>query len=174
MKNKISKEDFYKLSVYEQRVFICQDVVDRLNEGSFISVPGVFIRGGDLLNISDPKKQQEYVNNKTCEVCAKAGLFLSYIGNFNTFNVKGVYENTKSMPEEFVNIFSKNLLDIIEQIFEDCGLDWNESTISKQNYQSFFDQIDQIVDSDDVLFNILDNIIKNKGILVLDDGSKIG
>lgn len=126
----ISKRKFDALSKKEQRMAVVQDVLDRIKLGQlkpehltfcYIKTPA---RLKGVMQVSELLKTTE----TTCQVCAKGGLFLSYIGIVNSYERNGVMSSNNDAKEmELLSkVFSKKQLTMIETAFERSDFDINE------------------------------------------------
>jgi hypothetical protein len=151
--NKIFKES----TKAQKRVMIAQDCIDRLgckllsaNTGSFITFMG-------LVN-------QEKVNTNTCEVCAKGGLFVSYIGRVNNFSDDCLGNDASNEAHKKLReIFTLRQLAIIEYAFEGTQYIYsvNIPYDLEKKLHKFYDE--NYYYDDQRLIKICENIIKNKG-----------
>jgi hypothetical protein len=141
----------------QKRVMIAQDCIDRLgckllsaNTGSFITFMG-------LVN-------QEKVNTKTCEVCAKGGLFVSYIGRVNNFSDDCLgNDESNEAHKKLLEVFTLRQLAIIEYAFEGTQYIYSVNIpydLEKKLHKFYDENYD---DDDKRLIKICENIIKNKG-----------
>lgn len=160
----INKEEFDKLSRQEKIVAICRDVVARMDADLIKAYSGIF------WNHIDEEKgtmtPQEHFNQKACEVCAKGGIFSSWVGNFNKISWSDavrVDEHTDRMPKELVKVFGEDLLNKIETAFEQTVYPWCLGTKDICKYTYWCDE----EDSEDRLREIMNNIIENDGDFVL-------
>lgn len=154
-----SNKIFNESTKAQKRVMIAQDCIDRLackllsaNTGSFITYEvGVVVT-------------QERVNTIGCEVCAKGGLFASYIGRVNNFsdNCLGNDENNKA-HKKLLEVFTLRQLAIIEYAFEGTQYIYsvNIPHDTQNKLEDFY--IENSGDDDQRLIKICENIIKNKG-----------
>jgi hypothetical protein len=107
---------------------------------------------------------QTIVNTKTCEVCAKGGLFASYIGRVNNFSNECLgNEEDNEAHKKLLEVFTLRQLAIIEYAFE--GSQYINSVSIPNDMQKklegFYDE--NFGDDDQRLIKICENIIKNKG-----------
>lgn len=182
----ISKETFSKLSKAEQRMYIAQDVIDRINLKQFTAMNGSFcytkrgnveLEKGLISNIlKDPKV--------TCEVCAKGGLFMAFIGIVNKHDLKETIAGANayklnSKPMNFLSeIFTKYQLTLIETAYEGRVYPYNLdlTTIDEKKCLAFYfkchgKEADMFSKPDTAKSNatlkaICKNIIKNKGLFI--------
>lgn len=142
----------------QKRVMIAQDCIDRIkcnlltaNTGSFISYQGC-------------KIDQKLVNTTTCQVCAKGGLFASYIGRVNNFSDEclGNHERNEA-HKKLLEVFTLRQLAIIEYAFEGTQYIYSVSltTDMEDKLEEFYEE--NYEDDDQRLIKICENIIKNKG-----------
>jgi hypothetical protein len=152
--NKIFKES----TKAQKRVMIAQDCIDRLSCSLLLANTGSFITYmGEEVN-------KTIVNTRTCEVCAKGGLFASYIGRVNNFNDECLgNDEDNEAHKKLREIFTLRQLAIIEYAFE--GTQYIYSVDIPQDMQKKLEDFyDENYDDDDQrLIKICENIIKNKG-----------
>lgn len=152
-----SNKIFNESTKAEKRVMIAQDCIDRLGCNLLSAYTGSFITYIGEVN-------QEKVNTMTCEVCAKGGLFASYIGRVNNFSDDCLGNDEDNLAHKKLReIFTLRQLAIIEFAFE--GQQYIYSVNIPYDMQvkleKFFD--DNYDDDDQRLIKICENIIKNKG-----------
>jgi hypothetical protein len=106
-----------------------------------------------------------------CGVCAKGALFLSSIRKFNHFSLAESCEINDRADESVKELFGKHNADLIEAVFED------DFTIAKVNfkdsevdyYSDFLELwVEKYPNPDNRLEAILKNLIKNRGIFVIE------
>ena len=172
--SKISKDDFLKRiektnelfnnSTPEQkRVMIAQDVIDRINVQLLTASKGRIIYLPQYANVN-----KENVNSLECDVCAKGGLFASYIGRVNNFDESCYISNNLNNPahEKLLEIFTLEQLAIIEFAFEGMlyiGCVDVDADLEDKIEEFYF----QYEDANERLIAICENIIKNNGDFVL-------
>lgn len=164
------------MTMAQKRIAIAKDVIKRIEANQYRPQSDVFCLIGGY-NISELKRAEEdqevcdIVNSdKQCTVCAKGGLFMSYIGYTNNFTVRKLSNSPSSQSNLEYNemqalskIFSPKQLSLIETSFERKTFDWNRNlTETEKNkcyswHRRFFDSSKRLV-------GIMKNIIKNKGI----------
>lgn len=158
----MKKETFNKLTKAKQRVVIAKDVLLRINKkkikpqtGRFCVLPSGLASGEPLQNFMNKKRG-------SCYTCAKGGLFMSFVGINNKFNV-GDYlsENIDSESmKELSKTFTKKQLALIETAFEKAYYYWNVPLTNSEKQKA----IDFCNGSaKNRLVKICKNIIKNKG-----------
>lgn len=188
MKNKetvgivtITKEKFNKLSKEDKRIRIIKDVLERLSLKQFKAQYARFV-----CNITKPAELESERQlstilkspETTCEVCAKGGLFMAYVGIVNSYELgttgysgtSNIYRGEEMNSTEMQmlsKIFTKKQLALIETTFERRDFDWNarltEAEIDK--CKAFGSKYSH--NPDELLTAICKNMLKNKGIFVL-------
>jgi hypothetical protein len=107
---------------------------------------------------------QEKVNTKTCEVCAKGGLFVSYIGRVNNFSDDCLgNDESNEAHKKLLEVFTLRQLAIIEYAFEGTQYIYSVNIpydLEKKLHKFYDENYD---DDDKRLIKICENIIKNKG-----------
>lgn len=173
----INKVEFDLLPQNEKIIAICKDVLARMDVNLIIANSGmIFCR---VYTNDDPKT---YLNQKSCEVCAKGGILSSWVANFNNYTwdeIKSLdtYKNRREfadkIPKELSEIFGRDLLDQIEVAFEGAKYSWN--SYEHMDFAYMFGPFDYNEDkhndeeeykkeeSDRRLRLIMENIIKNEG-----------
>lgn len=152
-----SNKIFNESTKAQKRVMIAKDCIDRLackllsaNTGSFITYVGEI--------------NQERVNTLGCEVCAKGGLFASYIGRVNNFSDDCLGNDEDNLAHKKLReIFTLRQLAIIEYAFEGTQYIYsvNIPHDTQNKLEDFY--IENSGDDDQRLIKICENIIKNKG-----------
>jgi len=163
----IKSSNFNNLSVMEKRVALAQDVLQRVGaktlvaseDQSFFYVIGKGIKHGD----------KTVINNAVCEVCVKGAILCSFIGNFNKYDMGGLdYNTVPDYPPELLEIFNPAMLDAMEIAFE------KETDIFGNDTD--YDTMDSLIStfpqfkSHERLIAIMENIIKNEGKIICNDG----
>jgi hypothetical protein len=153
-----SNKIFNESTKAQKRVMIAQDCIDRLackllsaNTGSFITYAGAEVN-------------QERVNTIGCEVCAKGGLFASYIGRVNNFSDDCIGNDKDDLAhKKLLEVFTLRQLAIIEYAFEGTQYIYSVDIPYdlEKKLEKFYDEI--FYDDDKRLIKICENIIKNKG-----------
>lgn len=147
-----------------QRIAVAKDVIKRINADQYIAYSGSFICAVDLYGEDSVKK---YVKSgKRCEVCAKGGLFMSYVGYVNKFDMfeaelQGTHMKDDSMVK-LAQLFTPLQLAMIESAFEGKEYIWNVN-ISRENCRKCINFYDKHEHDKDRLLAICENIVKNKG-----------
>lgn len=162
----IDQKAFNALSTYQKRVAICKDVIERMENKLLSPKTQIFFTDKFYPAWEAAVTPQEYINTHACNVCAKGAIMCSWVGNFNKYNKAEVYRFSElvhiadaSYPVELIEIFGKNLLDTIESAFEGYGTSILRTFPRR--------------DSKEMLHDIMTNIIKNNGKMILNDGSVI-
>lgn len=159
-----SNETFKNLSNAEKRVEIAKDTLLRIEVGNLIAEGSLFIRASNFKEGS--LKEQINSSSFNCEVCAKGGLFLSYIGRVNNFTEEGLSGHSRLRSNEMqklLEIFDPLQLDGIEAAFEEFCFTWttNEDPEFIEDCFDYFEGSDY--NQDEKLISICKNIIKHNG-----------
>lgn len=193
-KIKLENKAFAKASPEEKRVIIAQDCIARIRAKQIIAKRGRFI--GNYDEVLAPLKNKSLksvlnVNIPECEVCAKGGLFLSYVGRVNDFKTCRIDLGNSRYNNEHVKLlelFSLEQLSIIEIAFEGAKFitPTFETYLEEQNFKKlltkaidFYKKSGGLVkpsgnpidveyetielDAEKRLIKICKNIIRNKG-----------
>lgn len=167
----ISKKDFDVLSKAEQRIAIAKDVLHRIELKQLVPIAGNFCDIGRLATSNMDVSQILKNPTISCEVCAKGGLFMSYIGVVNSYKVGDVRPTTGASNDSaemnlLSKIFSKEQLSLIETAFEGKFLRWNAplSEIQQEACYRFYREYSTSFTKR--LNAICENIIKNDGIFI--------
>lgn len=171
----ITKKEFDKLSKKKQRLAVVQDVLDRIKLGQFKPKAKQFV--GQLktsVELEDVEQVSEILKSldTKCEVCAKGGLFMAYVGIVNCYERKtytntignGIgQENNSTEMKMLSKVFSIKQLNLIETAFEKFAYDWNVAELSNEEIYSAisFGKIHNTQEKR--LKAICNNIIKNEG-----------
>ncbi len=161
-----SNEVFNKATKAEKRVMIAQDCIARIN------VKLLFPNRGSLIKSESLSVNKETLNSVECQVCAKGGLFASYVGRVNNFDARtsicGWNSPKNDLHRKLSEIFTYKQLSLIEMAFEgrkylyldnkgnDISFD-NKTYIKAESYRNSFES------ADECLIEICENIIRNKG-----------
>lgn len=175
----MSKEKFDALPKYKKCMVVAQDVIDRIKlkqiaprNGHFCSIvqsENWNLGGKSLKGLLESPKTQ-------CTVCAKGGLFLSYIGIVNNYdisdNMYGRFSSAEELKSEemgmLTKIFTRKQLSLIESCYEGKEYEWNDF-VTMQEFDKClkFRGYDYYENTDakakKLLQRICENIIKNKG-----------
>lgn len=121
----------------EKRIAIVKDTLNQLKNMKVAQ--GSYIAGA--CNINNPK-EDIIVLRKNCKVCALGGLFLSYIGLYNSvdkFDMVSSYDDSMieteryNITDKLSKYFSDKQLNMIECAFEggdvDCNLSYKEEEV---------------------------------------------
>lgn len=173
------QKQFSKMSIVEKRIAIAKDVIARIKLNQFIPEQGVFcvVDGSSLRGFEGTTDKGEpisevcdIVNSKQpCQVCAKGGLFMSYIGYVDNFKIEDLHYGTKASVslkstemKSLSKIFSQKQLSLIETTFEGSSYSWNLelSDTEKEKCNNFEGEF---YDDSNRLIGIMRNIIRNKG-----------
>jgi hypothetical protein len=186
----LSKARFDKLTVYQQRVAIMKDIILRIDLSILIPFRGSFIHDDELPHATTSTDLQcEFNKVRNCEACAKGALAMAWIGNFNKYMVEdfgldGRQDTGEKGTKELVACFGRDLFDAIEIGFEGWVAEWHAkkfrgkdssedpTRLSEKIIREFGRSFD--TQASHALRAIAKNIIKNKGVMVLADGTVIG
>jgi hypothetical protein len=152
-----SNKVFSESTKAQKRVMIAQDCIDRLDCSLLLA------NAGSLVSF-DGEVNQNKVNTTTCQVCAKGGLLVSYIGRVNNFSDKCLgNDEGDEAHKKLREIFTLKQLAIIEYAFE--GIQYIYSVAIPHDMQNKLEDfyIENRGDDDQRLIKICENIIKNKG-----------
>lgn len=146
----------------QKRVMIARDVINRIESKYIIADSGSFGR-----NIEGYGQAKEFINTKTCSVCAKGALFCSIVGRVNKFKLEEFDSNAETNGDIESKIhapireyFSDEQIALIETAFE--GEQYLESiNIDTWEAVDFYEELRY--SDHDRLIAICQNIIKNKG-----------
>lgn len=169
----ISKKKFDKLSKTKQRLAVVQDVLDRIKLGQFKAKAEHFVTN---LETNDELYKEVQVSellkstSTKCEVCAKGGLFMSYIGIVNSYEIEswrtsvGSPDNDKREMKLLSKIISPKQLSLIETAFEGILYrSWNEA-LSNEEYTKCRNFNSKYVTAEERLKAICQNMLKHDGI----------
>ncbi len=170
-----TRKEFFALDIYERRVAIARDVLLRLKlklinpkKGRFIE-PQEYQYGASL--------SREFVNSKTCEVCAKGAIVCSWFGNlnkhdFNSFSLSdfpdrnpAYHAGTFEVMETFGVVWT-----VLEYLFEGWLRHSELTDIDAKNYSRYL----QTLNHDDRLTVLFKNLIRNKGKILIPKKKKKG
>lgn len=184
-------EKFSKMSEAEKRITIAKDCIVRIQTAQMIAKTGNVIKGyqnywraestekkisiKEVLNVKD---------NTNCSVCAKGGLFMSYIGRVNEFSFDDISNDTELNSPEMIKlqeVFEGKQLDLIETAFEQRFINYGDwgffndriFILEEENPEFYPNSVitraityredNDIIDDDKALLAICNNIIENKG-----------
>lgn len=184
-----SNELFQAMSNDEKKVQIAKDCIERIKIKQFQPYSGAVISGGSIRKLNKGFKIEtslkEVLNNDNvipCDVCAKGGLFMSYIGRTNELKLCELSFNKSELLDEFTDpnspttiehtklleIFDIRELSYIECAFE--GTQYLEEDLkgkaiafSSVEYLKAHDFYCLHINENDRLITICNNIIQNKG-----------
>jgi hypothetical protein len=160
---------FNEASPEQKRVMIAKDVITR------IKVDLIYPRRGSLCLTEQPLNQN-VANETTCNVCAKGGLLVAFVGRVNNF--QGLFNSMGNLTEnsahtKLAELFSYEQLALIEFAFE-CQQFIGRNPITnehilfddktKRKVRKFYNNY---LTSKTRLRGICNNIIKNNGEFVL-------
>lgn len=168
-----SNKAFEAMSPAEKRVAIARDAIERIKLGNVNPNRGYLLRNV-IHFIETSKDMKTIVNEESCTVCAKGGLFVSYVGRVNNFNTCDLDDDSEcktSRPmKKLLELFTREQLDGIEVAFEEQSYSWTITGHREfiNNCRSY--QLNcKISSSYDAMLSICKNIIKNKGEFVPTD-----
>lgn len=111
---------FNRLTNRTKRVKIAQDILARIAAKKFISRRGQY---SDVCSISDKvleenkyNSAQELIEDKSCAVCAKGALVMSWVALFNNKSIQEVIGQEEIA--EINDIFPKTMRDAMEAAYE--------------------------------------------------------
>lgn len=175
----VSKEEFLKLPPFLQRMLIAQDVINRLDAQKIVPLNGsVFGSWTSGSYVHGEVSPQDFINNNSCEACAKGALVCSWVGNFNEVTWREIRRTSSDVvnaakydtfyPKELVEIFGANVLDLIEFAFEGTSYAYHNHgyRVKRESRDSAFIRINSPYFGD--LRAIMQNIVDNKGEFVFD------
>lgn len=166
-----SNKAFELMTKSEKRVQIAKDVISRLEFKNLSADTGSLIKTTTKSIVKESGKEslKDFVNTgTTCEVCAKGGLFMSYIGRVNKFKSSDItksrhsHEHNSAEMIKLQEIFSDIQLVLIETVFEG-RLVLTDRFISERNRQRAEKMYRKYENSNSRLVAICENIIRNKG-----------
>ena len=142
-------EKFNKLSEFEQRVAIAQDVIARIESKKVSQKRGsylVYKSAGKPLSQIYQMSAQKFLKENKCYVCAKGALVMSWVAQFNHYKFGQIYDSP--CIREIEQIFSQSMRNAMECAFEGwvnhiLGLNFKNRKMS--------------------LKSVMKNIVKNKG-----------
>lgn len=164
----ISKKAFDKLSKKEKRIRVAQDVIDRISLSQLTPRAGNFCIFNEIpLEVEKEEKLSERLKSLElkCTVCAKGGLFLSYIGIVNNYNTSPLATNLygesiqSDEMKQLMEVFDAKQLAMIETAFERSYFSWN-APLSYYEIQDCKDFGYRFDNSSQRLIGICENIIK--------------
>jgi len=173
---------FEAMTKDEKKVQIAKDCIERINLNQFIANTGNFISDRTMDELRrkrvSSKSVKELINNSDfpeCQVCAKGGLFLSYVGRVNQCNIIDIAVGNSiedNSHKKLLEIFTERELAYIEFAFEGgqyISIDLNGDYIHFTETESkrVFNFYQRYDDVDKRLIAICQNIIRNKGIFKL-------
>lgn len=159
-------EAFNKMSKADKRVQIAKDCIARLKFKQLNAQTGVVISvlQGEYEE-EDSLKDVMCNEELQCSVCAKGGLFLTYVGRVNKVlmgDVRSDNELESKEMKKLMEIFTAKQLTMIETTFEGYT-PTGEQFMSDTNFDkclAFYNSTDT---HEETLIKICENIIKNKG-----------
>lgn len=172
---------FGSMNAAQRRVAIAEDVIAGINAKRFIATQGTYVELREAsceLNPDETVDVQKVLaeNVKTCEVCAKGAMFIAAVEKFNKFKLDGIesefdlsqaLDSEASQCDHLGKYFSKDTLDLIEEIFEESDDYGYGITVSDEEDLAKAAYVVKYPDAEDRLIAIMENIIANKGDFVL-------
>lgn len=181
----LSKLQFDKLSVHQRRVAICRDAKKRVKLSLILPNSGSVVKGWGLNSITGngsytPREVQAAINREQrCQACAKGGLLLTWVGNFDSFGSPEMramerQEQACSVshgyPAGLVATFGDRLMAAVECAFEtDNPCEWLNAVLNPTQ-NGLLKAAFVNPDASNRFLAIMSNIIKHRGKLVIDDG----
>ena len=124
-KIKAENELFLSLPNNEKKIIIAKDCLARIKFSQLKPICGMFAETNHLKIVFDDKKSLQSVLNEeviSCDVCAKGGLFLSYIGRVNQVTIDGLGPTSNNITDgnhsKLLEIFTPEEISYIEMAFE--------------------------------------------------------
>ena len=168
-----SNAAFKKMNKSRRRVQIAKDVIERIKLANLVASTGKIV---DLVEhkLEGSYSLKDFINSPvSCSVCAKGGLFMSYVGRVNKFSEKDFsYDlNTHHCNEmtKLLELFTEEQLVKIEYAFEGGQYVWkdkqgNDIDLTEEETDKLDEFYDENKKDDNArLIKICENIIKNKG-----------
>lgn len=114
-----SNEEFKKMTKAQKRVQIAKDCLERIEVEQLVPETGTLMQ----LNKHYPSENFKTVTQTlpSCIVCAKGGLFFSYVGRVNKFKTCDISNDNDIQGSEhtkLLELFTPNQLALIEYAFE--------------------------------------------------------
>lgn len=117
---KESNDLFEQADPATKRMMIAQDCLDRIEANQLIPCHGSLYKL-QTYPVQTSVKETLECNDFECQICAKGGLFMSYVGRVNQVNWEDApsqhYHSSRSM-RKLMEIFSGEQLSLIESAFE--------------------------------------------------------
>jgi len=154
------------------RIEIAKDVLKHIKANKIIAETGTYFEPKIKAEYKGKQLQEVLPKIKECTVCALGGLFYSYVGKHNNFQIdqEGLSETEFNDYEmrDLMSMFSKHQLYLIECAFEGkdirnrCHYNSNIAPSTRRNAQ-YYKDTNEINDDEEALIHIMKNIIRNKG-----------
>lgn len=157
---------------------ICRDVIAQLEAKRYLAAKGLFIKGSSIekikqaCNYNGATSLQKVLLTKpiTCSVCAKGGMFLSFVrlknhvtvGQLHNIGEDGYDLRKKDWPADSLALFGRTFLDEIEIAFELCEYSWTSREISNARRRELVKKYGDIDDPELRLIKIMQDIIDDK------------
>lgn len=155
---------FNKLGVRAKRIRIAKDVLERLKLGKFVQLHNWYSQVSDYnYAFHSNKPAKEFIAERTCEVCAKGSLVMSWVAQFNNkkmyqvLNVSGIVE--------LDDFFGANLRNALEAAFEAFELK-HGGMVLRTNWYVSRKTRERVKVQQWTLKRVMQNIIRNKGVFV--------
>jgi hypothetical protein len=177
-----SNELFNSMTIEEKKMQIAKDCIKRIEIGQLEPLQGAII-STKAINTFRAKKTlsvKEIINDDTmlptCQVCAKGGLFLAYVGRVNEFSTLSLTLDTRNEyntvnddeHKKLLQLFTARELAHIEFAFEGRQCLRYDTESKPINFDTL--EIKRILNFKSKYFNpeirlveICKNIIRNKG-----------
>jgi hypothetical protein len=168
-----------------RRVAIAEDVIAGLNAKRLIATSGSYVATELPIETHGDNVELQKIlaeNLKSCEVCAKGAMFIAAVEKFdklklnideyNHHNVLEDFNQDDAVCDHLENYFKREQLDLIEKVFEgadfleDIDL-YNSKAIEEENFVAV-GYLFKFPDATDRMIAIMENVIRNKGVLILD------
>lgn len=160
--------NFWKMGRNRRKVAIAKDVLLQLAAGKMTATPGVYCRIYLSKPVTTEDLQTELQNLESCQVCGIGAVFVSKVNLANKFKIDHGFGNDRfnpgheNMVENMSRIFTDHELAQIETLFEGWYRQINGQLVDASNFRI------NVSNPTDRLILIMENIIKNKGELKLE------
>jgi hypothetical protein len=191
---KETNEVFLQSTPEQKRVMIAQDVLDRITAKQITPDRGYGL-AQFYMKIDDCSSSDQILANRSmrtkgaksiktsldehglkCDVCAKGGLFVAYIGRVNEFTWE-MYQNNSnpdSYPvQKLFELFDQKQLALIENCFEEGTITDTDTegyimfTDDERHIYNRYSTIENLESPTELLQSICVNIIQNNGYFIL-------
>jgi hypothetical protein len=152
------KTAFSKLSITKQRIAIAEDALKHIENKILTPATMQLVVHDSISSIRNDKSKDLktiFTDMKSCEVCARGGLFVALILKDNKMKLGDlINRGGDAVNERLSDVFTLEQIDLMENAFE--GFD-DDDTASFKFYKKYKTAKGRLI-------AILKNIIKNKGI----------